>query len=92
LCVMYCITLYYNKPMATNTINLRTETKSIRDLDALAKAQRRTRTDLVNEAIVNYIELQHWQMEEIRAAVKEADAGDFVSEQEIASTFKRLLR
>jgi predicted transcriptional regulator len=78
--------------MATNTINLRTETKSIRDLDALAKAQRRTRTDLVNEAIVNYIELQHWQMEEIRAAVKEADAGDFVSEQEIASTFKRLLR
>ncbi|HEY0307586.1 MAG TPA: ribbon-helix-helix protein, CopG family [Acidobacteriaceae bacterium] len=78
--------------MATNTINLRTEAKSIRDLDALAKAQRRTRTDLVNEAIANYIELQRWQMEEIRVAIKEADAGDFVSEQEIASTFKRLLR
>jgi predicted transcriptional regulator len=78
--------------MATGTLNLRTEAKSIRELDALAKAQRRTRTDLVNEAIANYIELQRWQMEEIRAAVQEADTGDFVSEQEISATFKRLLR
>ncbi|HXB61903.1 MAG TPA: ribbon-helix-helix protein, CopG family [Acidobacteriaceae bacterium] len=78
--------------MATGTLNLRTQAKSIRELDVLAKAQRRTRTDLVNEAIANYIELQRWQMEEIRAAVQEADAGDFVSEQEIAATFKRLLR
>ena len=78
--------------MANASLNLRTDVKNIRKLDSLAEMQNRTRTDVVNEAIQNYIELQDWQIAEIDAALREADAGAFASDEEVAGTFKRLLR
>ena len=43
------------------------------------------------EAIRSYIELDAWQKTEIEAALKEADAGDFATDQEVEAAKKRAI-
>ena len=71
----------------TMTIRLEPELKA--RLDKLSAATRRSKSFLAAEAVREFIELNEWQIEEIRAAVKEADAGDFASEQEIRAVFNK---
>jgi len=54
-------------------------------LEHLAEATMRSRSFLAAEAIREYVENNEWQVSEIRAAVKEADAGDFASEEDLAA-------
>ena len=58
-------------------------------LDALAGATRRSKSLLVAEAIRTFIESNEWQVVEIQAALKEADAGYFVSEKDVAALAKK---
>jgi RHH-type rel operon transcriptional repressor/antitoxin RelB len=69
----------------TMTIRLEAELKD--RLESLAAATQRSRSFLATEAIRDFVELNEWQVGEIQAAIKEADAGDFASEQEVNSTF-----
>jgi len=39
------------------------------------------------EAIRSYLELREWQAEEIRAGIREADAGELATEDEVRSVF-----
>ena len=58
---------------------------AIRDrLDALAEATQRSKSFLAAEAIRAYVENNEWQIGEIRAALQEADAGDFASDKDVA--------
>jgi predicted transcriptional regulator len=36
-----------------------------------------------------YVDTNEWQIAEIQAAIKEADAGDFATDQEVADLAKR---
>ncbi|HVA93035.1 MAG TPA: ribbon-helix-helix protein, CopG family [Chloroflexota bacterium] len=56
-------------------------------LDQLAKATGRTRNTLVQEALRRFIEQQRWQIGEIEAGIREADAGVFVSDAEMEETW-----
>jgi len=56
-------------------------------LDQLANALSRDRSFLLNEAVGNYLDLHRWQIEEIRQAVAEADAGDFASQEDVRAAF-----
>ena len=47
------------------------------------------RLDLLAEAIREFIENNEWQIAEINAAIKEADAGDFASDKEVAALSKK---
>jgi RHH-type transcriptional regulator, rel operon repressor / antitoxin RelB len=68
---------------ATMTIRLEQE---VRDrLDHLADATQRSKSYLAAEAIRDYVEINEWQIAEIKAALKEADAGDFASDKEMAA-------
>jgi predicted transcriptional regulator len=58
---------------ATITLQLKKETKA--KLEALARSTQRDEGVLVAEAIDAYVELDAWQVEEIRKAVEKADAG-----------------
>ena len=69
----------------TMTIRLEAELKD--RLESLAAATQRSRSFLATEAIRDFVERNEWQVGEIQAAIKEADAGDFASEQEVDSTF-----
>ena len=71
----------------TMTIRLEDE---IRDrLDVLAEATQRSKSFLAAEAIRAYVESNEWQIGEIQAALKEADAGDFAGDNEVAALAKK---
>jgi predicted transcriptional regulator len=44
---------------------------------------------LAVEAIERYLEVEDWRVKEIKQAIKEADAGDFVSEKELEKVKKK---
>ena len=71
----------------TMTIRLEPELKS--RLDKLSVATRRSKSFLAAEAVREFIELNEWQIEEIRDAVREADSGDFASDQEVQVVFNK---
>ncbi len=71
----------------TTTIRLDSETISF--LDELARGEDRDRSYLIRQAIANYVELRRWQIEEIRQAIKEADAGLFLSDEEVEKQFDK---
>ena len=54
-------------------------------LDKLAGATQRSKSFLAAEAIRTYVEGNEWQIGEVQAALKEADAGDFASDQDMAA-------
>lgn len=71
----------------TMTVRLAPELKE--RLERLAAATHRSRSYLAAEAIREYIDLNEWQIGEVEAAIREADAGDFASEQEVSEVFTR---
>ncbi len=71
----------------TMTIRLNPELKA--RLDKLSETTHRSKSFLAAEAVREFIELNEWQIQEIDAAVKEADAGDFASNEEIHAVFTK---
>ena len=71
----------------TMTIRLEPELKS--RLDKLAAVTHRSKSFLASEAVREFIELNEWQIHEIKAAVKEADEGDFASPEEEAAILNK---
>ena len=48
-------------------------------LDQLAEATQRSKSFLAAQAIREFVDLNEWQVQEIRSAIAEADRGDFAS-------------
>lgn len=71
----------------TMTIRLEDEVKD--RLDRLADSTNRSKSYLAAEAIRAFVEINEWQVAEIRAAIKEADAGDFASEKDVDALAKK---
>jgi predicted transcriptional regulator len=71
--------------MDTAVLTFRVPVEVKQQLDALAEATQRSKSWLAGEAIARYLELEGWQLGEIRQALTEADAGDFASDGEIAA-------
>jgi predicted transcriptional regulator len=71
----------------TMTIRLEDDVKD--RLDQLAEATQRSKSFLAAEAIREFVENNEWQVEEIRAGLNEAAAGDFASEKEVSALAKK---
>lgn len=71
----------------TMTVRLENDVKD--RLDALAEATQRSKSFLAAEAIRSYVENNEWQIGEIQAALKEADAGDFASDNDVAALARK---
>jgi len=71
----------------TMTIRLDPELKS--RLDKLAASTHRSKSFLAAEAVREFIEINEWQINEIKDAVKEADDGDFSSDHEALTIFNK---
>jgi RHH-type transcriptional regulator, rel operon repressor / antitoxin RelB len=76
----------------SEVITIRVDRKTRTRLEQLAKAMERTKSYVAAEAIRTYVELNEWQVREIRAAVKEADAGDFATEKDVQAVMKKWSR
>jgi predicted transcriptional regulator len=69
------------------TIRLEPELKS--RLDKLASATHRSKSFLASEAVREFIEINEWQIQELEAAISEADEGDFATAEEETAVFNK---
>jgi len=67
----------------SGTVTLRLDDEVKSKLEKLAESTHRSRSFLAAEAIKAYVESNDWQVAEIHQALKEADAGDFASQDEV---------
>lgn len=67
----------------TAAFTIRLDDETLAKLDALAADTDRSRNWLATKAIENYVELNAWQIEQIKAGLAEADRGEFVSEADL---------
>jgi len=61
-------------------------------LDEIAVKLGRSSTDLVAEAIDDYLSWEAWQIAEIEAGISAADRGDFASDAELAAVFSTYMK
>ena len=71
------------------TISFRAVAEKIVTLDALAAAQDRSRSYLINEAITNYIELHAYQDALVQKGLEEMRKGRVASHEEVVERLKR---
>ena len=67
----------------SSTVTLRLDDEVKNKLEKLAESTHRSRSFLAAEAIKAYVDSNEWQISEIHAAMTEADAEDFASEDEV---------
>ena len=75
--------------MESKTISFRLPDEKREALDLIAAALDRDRSYVLNEAIDAYLDVHQWQIEHIKAGIRQADAGKFATRNEIAAAFKR---
>lgn len=73
----------------SEVMTIRVDRKTKTRLEKLAKAMERTKSYLAAEAIRTYVELNEWQIAEIKTALKEANVGDFATAEEVESVFNK---
>lgn len=74
---------------ANVSISFRTRRSQILQLDALAKQQHRDRTQLIEEAIEQYLALQQFYLARIDAGIDAANRGEFATEEQVQAEFAR---
>jgi predicted transcriptional regulator len=78
--------------MKQANISFRADAGKVESLDSIAAALDRDRSYVLNEAIAAYLELYQWQMKHIKKGLKQADAGQFATDEEVAKAFRRRSR
>jgi predicted transcriptional regulator len=73
--------------MTTKTINVRLPESLYNQIEALAKATARTKSFLAIDALTNYVQSESWQIRDIHEGLKEADAGEFASDEQVKAVF-----
>jgi predicted transcriptional regulator len=72
---------------ASVSLSFRVDEQTVAQLDQLAEATDRQRSWILEQALHAYLKHHAWQVEDIRQALAEADAGDFATDEEMAETF-----
>jgi predicted transcriptional regulator len=67
----------------STTLTIRLESELKDRLDDLANVTNRSKSFLAAEAIQEFVDINEWQLQEIKTALAEADAGDFASAKEL---------
>lgn len=73
----------------TARISFVTENSKRKKLELIANHADRNLSYIINEALDNYLEIHQWQIEHINQAIKEADKGNFASEEDINTFFNQ---
>lgn len=78
--------------MDKRTLSFRLDSDKVGALDALAEALERDRSYLLNEAVSAYLDVQQWHIEQIKAGLRQADAGKLIDHAEVRTTMARRRR
>jgi predicted transcriptional regulator len=75
--------------MTARTINVRLPEALYKQVEELAKATARTKSFLAIDALTNYVQSESWQIRDIQEGIKEADAGEFATDQQAKAVFAK---
>jgi len=73
------------------TITVRIDDSIKNRLEKLAKTTSRNKSYLVTHAIKDYLEVNEWQIKEIKAGIKEADAGHLIDHDTVLKKWESRL-
>ena len=75
--------------MSRESVTFRLDSAKRAELDAVAQALDRDRNYLLNEAVDAFLDVHRWQLAHIREGLRQADAGEFATEDEVARAFEK---
>jgi RHH-type rel operon transcriptional repressor/antitoxin RelB len=75
--------------MSARTINVRLPDALYNQIEELAKATARTKSFLAIDALTNYVQNESWQIRDIQEGIKEADAGEFATDEQVKAVFSK---
>ena len=78
----YCI-------MSAKTINVRLPEALYNQIEELAKATARTKSFLAIDALTHYVQSESWQIRDVREGIKEAEAGEFATDDQVKAVFSK---
>ena len=73
----------------SETMTIRLESELKQRLDHLAEATQRSKSFLAAQAIRDFVDLNEWQIQEVRNALAEADGGDLASDDRVKDVLGR---
>jgi predicted transcriptional regulator len=76
---------------ATSTLTVRLPAELKAKLESLAATMDRPASWVVEKAVAEYLDVRNWQAAAIRAALAQAEAGDFASDTEVRAAFAKLI-
>ena len=68
---------------------IRSGSTKVKKLDQLANKLDHSRNYLVNQAIEQYLDINAWQIQQIKQGIKAADKGRFVDDNEMQRIFNK---
>ena len=72
-----------------SVVTLHLSDEDSRQLARLAAQTGQSASAIAAEAVHAYLDVQTWQLQEIRKGLAEADAGDFASPEEVEAMFRK---
>ena len=78
--------------MDKHTVSFRLDVDKVSTLDTLAEALDRDRSYLLTEAVTAYLDVQQWHIGQIKAGIREADAGKLVDHSQIRKALAKRRR
>lgn len=72
-------------------ISLRVPNELYSKFESIVQATKRNKTDLLLHWIEQAIALEEWQIQELEAGIKEADAGKFASNEDVERVLNKWL-
>lgn len=70
-------------------LNVRLPFELSSQLEALSDVTKRTKSALTVEALREFLEVQAWQVRDIKDALAEADRGEFATDEEVNNFFAK---
>ena len=75
--------------MVARTLNVRLPEDLYNQIEALASATARTKSYLTIDALNDYVQPESWQIRDIHEGIREADAGEFATEDQVKAVFAK---
>jgi RHH-type rel operon transcriptional repressor/antitoxin RelB len=75
--------------MTARTINVRLPEALYKQIEELATATARTKSFLAVDALTQYVQSEAWQIRDIHEGIKEADRGEFATDQQVKAVFAK---
>jgi RHH-type rel operon transcriptional repressor/antitoxin RelB len=83
-----CDIVYNYRQSMRQTLSIRIDPVTRKNLEALARRSRRSKSFLAAEAIAAYVKTEEWQLAEIQTGVADLDAGRETDHESVSAWLK----